>query len=72
MASSIATPQVVRWHASPNEKAFRQQAVDTILGAAKTAIPERGRFDIVLAGGGNPPGERRRRTTFRRPPLTCR
>ena len=54
MASSIATPQVVRWHASPNEKAFRQQAVDTILGAAKTAIHERGRFDIVLAGGGTP------------------
>lgn len=54
MTSSIAAPQVVRWHASPNEKAFRQQAVDTILGAAKTAIHERGRFDIVLAGGGTP------------------
>ena len=54
MALSTTARQIVRWHASPNEKAFQQQAIDTILDAAKAAIHERGRFDIVLAGGGTP------------------
>ncbi len=54
MASSITAPQIVRWHTCPNENAFRQQAVDVVLDAAKAAIHERGRFDIVLAGGGTP------------------
>ena len=54
MASSITAPQVVRWHASPNETTFQQQALDSILEAAKNAIRERGRFDIVLAGGSTP------------------
>ena len=54
MASSITAPQIVRWHTCPNENAFRQQAVDVVLDAARAAIHERGRFDIVLAGGGTP------------------
>lgn len=46
--------QISRWQSFDSQQALNQAAVTRILQAAKSALTERGRFSIVLAGGTTP------------------
>lgn len=53
-ARNHSCPGGLRWIGVADVQALRQLAYRRILTAARTAIEERGKFIIVLAGGGTP------------------
>jgi 6-phosphogluconolactonase len=50
----MMTSQICRWHVFPTVAELSRTAAQAILDAARQAISERGRFDLVLAGGTTP------------------
>ena len=54
MKPGIMATQTCRWHYASDDGAFLRQAAAAVLATAESAIRERGRFHLVLAGGNTP------------------